>query len=61
LLQLLTNRNMLAINSASTPEEGETAEIIYVGKGTKKDFEAKDVKGNIFLANPILVRCTILL
>ena len=47
LLQFITNRNMLAINSASTAEEGETAELVYIGKGTKKDFEGKDVKGKI--------------
>ena len=47
LLQSSTNRNMIAINSASTPEEGETAEIIYVGKGTRADLEGKDLKGKI--------------
>ncbi|MEN9684483.1 MAG: hypothetical protein RLZZ28_269, partial [Bacteroidota bacterium] len=47
LLQSTTNRNMIAINSASTPENGETAEIIYVGKGTRNDFEGKDLKGKI--------------
>ena len=47
LLQSSTNRNMIAINSASTPDEGETAEIIYVGKGTRTDLEGKDLKGKI--------------
>ena len=47
LLQSATNRNMIAINSASTPEEGETAEIIYVGKGTRADLEGKDLRGKI--------------
>ena len=47
VLQSATNRNMIAINSASTPTEGETAEIIYVGKGTKADYEGKEVKGKI--------------
>jgi hypothetical protein len=47
LLQSSTNRNMIAINSASTSEEGETAEIIYVGKGTRADLEGKDLKGKI--------------
>ena len=47
LLQSATNRNMIAINSASTAVEGETAEIIYVGKGTKADYEGKEVKGKI--------------
>ena len=47
LLQFATNRNMLAINSASTTAEGTTAEVIDVGKGTEKDFQGKDVKGKI--------------
>ncbi|MES2328639.1 MAG: M28 family peptidase [Bacteroidota bacterium] len=47
LLESVTNRNMIAINSASTPTEGETAELIYVGKGTPADFQDKDVKGKI--------------
>jgi aminopeptidase YwaD len=49
LLQFSTNRNMLAIYSAATPQEGVTAELIDVGKGSKKDFEGKDVKGKIVL------------
>ena len=47
LLQSATNRNMIAINSASTPEEGVIAEVVYVGKGTKADFEGKDLSGKI--------------
>ncbi len=47
LLQTSTNRNMITINSASTPAEGETAEVIYVGKGTKAELEGKDLKGKI--------------
>lgn len=47
LLQSTTNRNMIAINSASTPLEGETAEVIYVGKGTRAELEGKDLKGKI--------------
>ncbi len=50
LLQFSTNRNMLAINSASTPPHGITAEVIDVGRGRKEDFEGKDVKGKIVLA-----------
>ena len=45
LLQFSTNRNMIAINSAST--ERLTAELINVGKATPADFENKDVKGKI--------------
>ena len=47
VLQFTTNRNMLAINSAGTPMDGITAEIIYVGKGKKEDFEGNDVKNKI--------------
>ncbi len=47
LLKYSTNRNMITINSASTPPEGETAEVIYVGKGTKAELEGKDLKGKI--------------
>jgi aminopeptidase YwaD len=49
-LEYSTNHNMMAINCASTPAEGVTAEVVYVGKGTKKDFEGKDVKGKIVFA-----------
>lgn len=47
LLQSATNRNMIAVNSASTPADGETAEIVYVGKGTRAEIDAKEVKGKI--------------
>jgi aminopeptidase YwaD len=47
LLESVSNRNMIAINSASTPAEGKTAELVYVGAGTPKDFEGKDVAGKI--------------
>lgn len=47
LLHSSTNRNMIAINSASTPIEGESAEVIYVGKGTKADYEGKMITGKI--------------
>jgi aminopeptidase YwaD len=47
LLESVSNRNMIAINSASTSADGETAELIYVGKGTAADFQGKDIKGKI--------------
>lgn len=50
LLQFSTNRNMLAVYSASTPAAGITAEVVDVGRGRKEDFEGKDVKGKIVLA-----------
>jgi aminopeptidase YwaD len=49
LLQFSTNRNMLAVYSASTPTAGITAEVVDVGRGRKEDFEGKDVKGKIVL------------
>lgn len=49
-LQFSTNRNMIATYSASTPASGVTAEVIDVGRGKKEDFEGKDVKGKIVLA-----------
>jgi hypothetical protein len=49
-LQYSTNRNMIATYAASTPVAGVTAEVIDVGRGKKEDFEGKDVKGKIVLA-----------
>ncbi|MFZ2904868.1 MAG: M28 family peptidase [Cyclobacteriaceae bacterium] len=49
ILMYATNHNMMAVNSASTPEEGVTAEVIDVGQGTKQDFEGKEVAGKIVL------------
>ncbi|HEY5823293.1 MAG TPA: peptidase M28, partial [Cyclobacteriaceae bacterium] len=45
LLQFKTNRNMIAIHSASV--KGLAAELVNVGKATSADFENKDVKGKI--------------
>jgi aminopeptidase YwaD len=50
LLEFKTNRNMLSINSASTPPEGVIAEVVDVGKGSKEELKAKDVKGKIAFA-----------
>lgn len=48
LLQFETNRNMLAINSHSTPEEGVSAEVVYVEEiSTINDI---DVNGKIVFA-----------
>ncbi len=47
LLDFATNRNMVAINSASTPPEGIHAEVVYVGNGQTTDFEGKEVTGKI--------------
>ena len=51
LLSFRTNRNMIAINSASTPESGITAEIVYCGKATDNEIEKLDVKGKILFAD----------
>ena len=51
LLSFSTNRNMLAIYSASTPEGGVTAELIESGNDMKKDTGVKDLKGKILMAD----------
>jgi hypothetical protein len=50
LLNFASNRNMLAINSANTPPEGITAELLYVDKAGLKDLHTKDWKGKIVFA-----------
>ncbi len=47
LMQYATNRNMLAINSWSTPDSGVYAELAFVGKGTPAEFDKANVKGKI--------------
>ena len=47
LLRYATNRNMLAINSASTPAGGIEAEVISVGAGRPEDWQGKEVRGKI--------------
>ncbi len=37
--------------SGGTPEEGIEAELVYVGKGTKQDYEGIDVSGKIVLVD----------
>ncbi|MCA9294947.1 MAG: hypothetical protein KC983_00485, partial [Phycisphaerales bacterium] len=49
LLRYATNRNMIAIHSASTPEEGVTAEIVDVGAGRDEDYDRAPVEGRIVL------------
>lgn len=49
LLQSSTNFNMLAINSASTPDTGVVAEIIDVGRGTAAEYDRASVAGRIVL------------
>jgi hypothetical protein len=49
LLRFATNRNMIAIHSASTPEAGVTADIVDIGAGRDEDYERIDVEGRIVL------------
>ncbi|MEO8295170.1 MAG: M28 family peptidase [Gemmatimonadota bacterium] len=42
-----TNRNMMTINSFSTPVGGVEAEVVYVGAGRPEDWQGKDVRGKI--------------
>jgi aminopeptidase YwaD len=50
VLQFKTNRNMIAMYSASTPAGGVTGELVYAGKGSAKELEGKDLTGKIVLA-----------
>ncbi|WP_276480058.1 M28 family peptidase [Paraflavitalea pollutisoli] len=51
LLEFATNRNMLAMYSASTVPGGITGELVDIGKATEKDLEGKDYSGKILLAD----------
>ncbi len=42
-----SNRNMIPINCISTSNEGVTAEVVFVNKGTKEDLTGLDLKGKI--------------
>jgi hypothetical protein len=47
LLRFATNRNMLAVNSSSTPADGIEAEVVSVGKGDNAAFDRAQVAGKI--------------
>ena len=49
VLRFATNRNMLAINSFSTPDSGVVAPVVDVGKGTAADYDRASVAGKIVL------------
>lgn len=51
LLDFGSNRNMLAINSFSTPEGGIEAEVIYLESCDDEAFEGKNLKGKIVMAD----------
>jgi len=50
LLTFATNRNMMAIYSASTPAGGITAEVVLVDRAELKKPDIKNVKGKIVFA-----------
>lgn len=51
VLDFATNRNMLAINSFSTPDSGVLAPLVDVGKGAAADYDRVSVAGKIVLAD----------
>lgn len=50
VLSFATNRNMLAINSFSTPDTGVLASVVDVGKGSAAEYDRIPVRGKIVLA-----------
>ena len=47
VLRFTTNRNMLAVNSSSTPADGVEAEVVSVGKGDNGAFDRVPLTGKI--------------
>ncbi len=47
LLRYETNRNMLTINTYSTPPGGIEADVVDVGAGRPEDFDGADVRGKV--------------
>jgi aminopeptidase YwaD len=47
VLQFATNRNMLAVNSSSTPAGGVEAEVVSVGKGDAASLDRVSLAGKI--------------
>jgi len=56
LLRFETNRNMIAINTRSTPPGGARAAIVDVGAGTEADFAGREVEGRIVMGEGSLSR-----
>lgn len=54
LMKWSTNRNMLAINSWSTPDSGIVAELVDAGKGTPPELDKANVKGKFVVAETAL-------
>ena len=51
VLRFAINRNMLAINSFSTPDSGVVARLVDVGKGTAAEYDRAPVRGAIVLVD----------
>ena len=51
LLRFRDNRNMIAINSHSTPAGGVEAPLVYVGRGRPSDFEGREVRNTIVMGD----------
>lgn len=51
VLSFATNRNMLAIQSFSTPDSGVVAPLIDLGKGAAADYDKTSVAGKIVLVD----------
>jgi aminopeptidase YwaD len=51
VLEFATNRNMLAINSFSTPDSGVLGPLVDVGKGSSADYDRQPVAGRIVLTD----------
>jgi len=51
LLEFSSNRNMLAIQSNSTPPGGIEAEVVYVGRGSRAEVKAARVRGKVVFAD----------
>ena len=51
VLQLATNRNMLATNSFSTPDSGVVAELVDAGRGSPGALDSATVAGRIVLVD----------
>lgn len=49
VLRFATNRNMLAINSYSTPAGGVTAPLVFAGGGSAAELDSASVRGKVVL------------
>jgi aminopeptidase YwaD len=49
LLRFATNRNMLAVNSFSTPAGGVEAQVVDAGGGTPAEYDRAQVRGKVVL------------